>query len=105
MASRIRQEDTKQPEETNGVKKPDKKTLNSKKKPMASGIRWEDTYQQEEINGVKYLPRRHPAQEENQGFKTPAKKNMQQEIQEETYSKKQIQPRLVNWGNNVRNLS
>ena len=62
---------------------------------MASRIGLEDTQQQEETNSVKNPLRRHPQQEENQrlqdtsredtkGFKTPAEKNIQQEIQEET---------------------
>ena len=90
--------------DTNGVKAPAEK-----KKPMVSRIRPEDI--EEETNSVKNPPRRHStarrnqwrqesaektptarrkprlqdtSQEDTKGFKTPAEKNIQQEIQEET---------------------
>ena len=84
----ICQEDTYQQqeieEETKGVKTPAKKKSNSKK---------------EETKGVKKPAEKKPntaRKKKTKGLKTPAEKKIQQEIQEETNSKKQIRPILSN---------
>ena len=71
MASRIRLEDTKQQEETNGVKNPPRGHSTARRNQWRQETRQEDTQQQEE----------------NQGFKTPAKKYLQQEIQRKNSKK------------------
>ena len=54
----------------------------------------------EETKGFK-TPAKDIKKEDTKGIKTPAEKKIQQEIQDETNSKKKILPRLSNLGNSV----